>query len=484
MPGSSQALIRSVASSPIGGAYVANASSSPFMPLDVVTCRPHLIEDIDIPPISGTAQPGGSLAFDLSLEVDLITKLNLRVRLSALDPSGTTFYRWANFVGLNMISEVRLRFGTEKLQTVHRDEIFAKIHSYYPDEEKANLQRLCGGLTEGERDDRAANEQEIVVPLLTLLGVHLFGDPSQALFVRGLGEKIRLEVDLASFDTLVESDITSPTTPATPFTYLSLFAEGQHIYEAERRMLEKIYAAPRTYTFDEFQTSSVKIIDASETLDGNVIQVPLDGFNQPTQAMYVFMRWTNDLTRTVGGATNKGVRGRDYWNVAGWYNPDGGPNRPMVKTVSVKVGANAYMLKPTAVETLMDYEHTRSWKGSNPPAVLKWTWSHDPTRENAVLVSSLVWPCQQSAHHFFVGLPRPVADGPPGTGIDAAVGRCVNDRRRRVHPRPGRDVQPAGRRAVVVEEPPALRQLHGPPPVQQRLKIEPISSPSTFSAGG
>jgi hypothetical protein len=387
MPGGSQALIRSQASSPIGGAYV-KTPASPFVPLDVVISRPHLIEDIEVAPLSGNPQPGGKLQFELPLEVDLITKVNLRVRLAPLDavgPPAATFYRWSNFVGLNIIEEVRCRFGTEKLQTVRRDEIFAKMHSYYADEEKANLQRLVGGLTEAERDDRAVNEQEIMVPLLTLLGLHLFGDPSQSLFVRGLGEKVRFEIDLAAFNTLVESDITNAVVPTSPFAELTLHCEGQHIYDAERRQLEKIYAAPRTYTFDEVQTSVRRIVPAATTLDGGKISVQLDNFNQPSQAMYVFIRWRNDVERTVGAATAKGVRGRDYWNVAGWFNPDGGSNRPIVSTVAVRVGSNSYMLKESRVETILDYEHTRHWKGSNPPAVLKWTWSHDPTRENAVL---------------------------------------------------------------------------------------------------
>lgn len=69
MPGASQALIRSQASSPIGGAYI-KTPASPFLPQDVVVSRPHLLEDIEVAPLSGTPQPGGKLQFDLPLEVD------------------------------------------------------------------------------------------------------------------------------------------------------------------------------------------------------------------------------------------------------------------------------------------------------------------------------------------------------------------------------------------------------------------------------
>lgn len=144
------------------------------------------------------------------------------------------------------------------------------MHSYYADEERANLQRLCGGLTQAERDDKALNPQEIIVPLLTLLGLHLFGDPSQSLFVRGLGEKVRVEVDLAPANTLVESDGAA----TVAFDEVTLFCEGHHIYDAERRQLEQIYAAPRTYTFDEVQRSVRKIIPNTTLLSG-VQTVPL-----------------------------------------------------------------------------------------------------------------------------------------------------------------------------------------------------------------
>lgn len=80
-----------------------------------------------------------------------------------------------------------------------------------------------------------------------------------------------------------------------------------------------------------------------------------DNFNQPSQAMYVFLRWGRDLERVVGSG------GRDYWNVGGWFNPNGGSTLPIVSHVAVRVGSNSYMLKPTRVEHLMDYEHTRHW---------------------------------------------------------------------------------------------------------------------------
>ena len=127
--------------------------------------------------LSGTFQPGGKITFELPLEVDLCTKINLRVRLAPITftPSANLLYaRYVDFVGLNMIDEVRLRFGTEKLQTVSRDEIFCKMMSYYADEEKYNLMKLVGGgMTPAQRDDAATSDQEIIIPLLTLLGVHL-----------------------------------------------------------------------------------------------------------------------------------------------------------------------------------------------------------------------------------------------------------------------------------------------------------------------
>lgn len=289
--------------------------------------------------LSGTFQPGGKITFELPLEVDLCTKINLRVRLAPITftPSANLLYaRYVDFVGLNMIDEVRLRFGTEKLQTVSRDEIFCKMMSYYADEEKYNLMKLVGGgMTPAQRDDAATSDQEIIIPLLTLLGVHLYGDPSQNLFLRGLGEKVRVEVDLAPFNTLYEISrptatleaITAPAATAV-FTEQSLYVEGQHLYETERQALEQIYAQKRSYTFDEIQRSVRLVVPGSTTLASGQISATLDNISQPTQSIYVLLRWEQDLIRTAGlgvvSALTSWPQGRDYTNVGGWYNVSSG----------------------------------------------------------------------------------------------------------------------------------------------------------------
>lgn len=52
----------------------------------------------------------------------VISKINLRIRFGTVSAAGT-YARLVNFAGLAALEELRLRFGTEKLQTVERDQV-------------------------------------------------------------------------------------------------------------------------------------------------------------------------------------------------------------------------------------------------------------------------------------------------------------------------------------------------------------------------
>lgn len=388
MSGSSQAVIRTQAASPIGGAYT-KVPDTPFLPSNVMTTRPFLMETVDVSALGGQPQPGTrNAAFELPLEVDIITAASVQFTLKPLVHS-STFARYVDYVGLAAIEEVRLRIGTEKLQTVTRDELFAKIETHYTNDTKQNLRRLCGGgLTPAQREDLALNSQEITVPLMTLLGLHLLGDLGQSLFIRGLGEKLRVEIDFAPANTLYEITRTEDLSPLTTELFESCFlrCDGVHVYEAERKQLTTIYQGERTMTFDEAQRSVRREFPVGESLSSNTLVIPLDNLSQPTTTIYIFLRWKADLDRVAGGGpVGAWPRGRDYFNVGGWYNPGGGANRPIVKTVSIKAGGSAFVLKPTSVQQLMVYHQQQRFKGSEVVAVLKATWSLEPTRENAVL---------------------------------------------------------------------------------------------------
>jgi len=128
------------------------------------------------------------------------------------------------------------------------------------DEERDKYNRLLGGaLTPVQRTNRAANddEQEITIPFLTLLGIHLGGDPSQALFLRGLGERVRFEIDMESGVHWLEGDdgyvITGGAThaegAAAPLlvNQAHLLCEYEHLYDEERMQQENIYKQYRRY---------------------------------------------------------------------------------------------------------------------------------------------------------------------------------------------------------------------------------------------
>lgn len=253
-----QKVSASIGASTIGAKF-ADTPFTPYMPVEPLVSAPHLTEHVPIAPITGAFQPSGRPRYELPLEVDLISKLNFRIRLQRLGNTGgtygkfisfndrgqSTFYsqknilthvhqlaRYINWIGLYCWSEIRIKYGTETLQKIHPDEIFCKIQKRkfcdvkivillicfcalrrhgrmltvfykidYNDEERANLARLLGGnLTPAQRSSRALHEQEILIPVLTCLNMHLYGPPSGAFFIRGLGEKVIIEVDLRPFD--------------------------------------------------------------------------------------------------------------------------------------------------------------------------------------------------------------------------------------------------------------------------------------------
>lgn len=180
-----QKVSASIGASTIGAKF-ADTPFTPYMPVEPLVSAPHLTEHVPIAPITGAFQPSGRPRYELPLEVDLISKLNFRIRLQRLGNTGGTYARYINWIGLYCWSEIRIKYGTEVLQKIHPDEIFCKIQKHYNDEERTNLARLLGGnLTPAQRSQRALHEQEIMIPVLTCLNMHLYGPPSGAFFIRG-----------------------------------------------------------------------------------------------------------------------------------------------------------------------------------------------------------------------------------------------------------------------------------------------------------
>jgi hypothetical protein len=321
--------------------------------------------------------------------------------LDALAPDGS-FARYVDYIGLGMWDNLVVLYGTERLQTVRRDENFCKIHLMKTDEERDQaLSMLAGGLTPAERSVRAANpRQHVYCPYYTLLGLHIGADPSQNVFVRGIGERIKLQLEMTPLNQWVEADTTfgsvntgvagagASTLTGDVVRSANLYCEYQHLYDFQRARLAQEYSNFRRYVFNDIQNHgpNQSIAAAGTLLNGSTtFAVPLRELTQPVETLVILPRWANDLNRLVTQAG--GSRGRNNWNF-GWFNPGGvAVNFPIIQSVLVQSGTNNFALRQTDVENLYLYETSRKFQGSNSlrPAILPWTYSHDPSMENAVL---------------------------------------------------------------------------------------------------
>lgn len=401
MSAASQALSRTIVVSPIGGRYV-DTTDSPFNPLDPLISAPHLVDHLEVTPTTGAIQPNGNPVFELPLQADLVTKITLRMSVDSLAANGGTFARYVDFVGLQCWQQLQVLYGTERLQTVRPDETYAKIHLMFDDEERDQAQQMLkGGLTPAQRQDAATNNpnQRVFCPFYTLLGLHIGGDPSQNIFVRGIGERIKLQLQMTGLNQWVEADGTfdsgntgvvaagAATVTGDVVRAADLYCEYQNIYDFQRMSLEMVYSQFRRYEFSDQQPHGpgATVVGGATLLNGaSTANVQLREFTQPIETIVVLPRWAADLDRRVTGAG--GTRGRNAYNF-GWYNAGGvAANLPIIDRLQVTSGPNNFALRSVDVETLFEYEMSRKFKGSNRtrPSILAWTYSHDPTMENAV----------------------------------------------------------------------------------------------------
>jgi hypothetical protein len=395
---------RAALTSPYGTAYI-DPNASPYTPAQAMVCAPYLNEYLEVQPQTGQFQPGGRPVFEFPTEVDLVQRLALHVEVDRMDPTaGTaTFARLVDFFGLALIDEIRLRFGTERLITIRREEIFVKIHKMFDDEDRNKARSLLGGaLTPAERSNRGSSGSQIFnIPLYVLLGLHFGADPSQSIATRAMGERFRLELDCAAASTLAESDGTwgfanSGDPPAQPpaasewFRAASMLVEGIHVTKQERQKMEMIYQKPRRYLFRDYQHVQPFVVPSTQALNGATLEFNIRDINQPVVGIMILCRWQSDLNRADGGAG--GTRGRNWFNVGGWFNPGGATDAtglPVISHVQGRVGSSAEWLRTVEVDRLLNYEKARTLKGSGlengDPAVMYYSFSHDPSLENAVL---------------------------------------------------------------------------------------------------
>jgi len=369
----------------IGAKHILN-DNSPHYPLDPVVSTAHLTEHIELRPTIGAIAPDGTAEFDISLDADVLKKLTLELHLSAIANEVATQSAYVNWIGLACWDEITVRFGTEKLQTTIRsEEMYAKINKLMDDEERLMAQKMLGFDTLANRAAAAATAQYVYVPLYTLLGLHIGADPSQSIFVRGLGERLNLRIHFRPFNKWIEANgsLASPTSATTVLSDSYLLCEYEHVYDDERAKLEQIYSMPRRYVFDEYQYNSTVRIPGTQALSGS-LDVELRNFNQPVSFWVVIFRWAADLDRVnllADPGLVEATFGFRAFNVDDWYNA----GDPLISHVTVKSGSSNFILKRSPVQRLVTYEHARVYKGSNDVGVISWSHSYDPSRPNAVL---------------------------------------------------------------------------------------------------
>lgn len=251
----------------------------------------------------------------------------------------------------------------------------------------------------------------MLIPLYTLLGVHLGADPSQVLAVRCLGEKIRIEVIYRDFSKWVETDVlptsgvsgngyrvgsetTVPSNSAAFVLESGIFLEGVHVEESEVMEKEALHRGAFQQYFAESQYVSSATVAFGTTMNGATTTIRLDEVTQPVSALYIMCRWKNDLERIH--ADPYGTYGYCPFNVGGWYSA-GGTQLPLFEYAEIRTGSNNNVLKRVRVEQILWLEHARAFRGSPNVAVMKISFSHDPSRENAVL-----------GYMDFSGLDKPV----------------------------------------------------------------------------
>lgn len=383
---STQALIRTQATSIIGAQWLAT-SHSVFAPTGPALSKGFVREVIAHNPRSGTFAPGGQPRFEIQRDVDMISMVHMRFTATGIPVGlwngGATFARWCDLLGLSSWSRCTIKSGTQLLQTVYPLEIFLALNKFFINSQRRNIARIMGSGTPAERSAWSLADKEIFCPMLTLLGLKLHGDMSQGLYVRGLNDFLTLDVSLEAAANVIETDGTLPTEPAAGWYQNGiLHVEGFHINKEERQMLAQCYKTrPFSITFDDQQYSARYEIPAAQSLP-STLTFNLNNINQPVTCLMFVFRWVDDLQRVAGGAG--GTRGRNLWNVAGYWNPAGGATNSIIDTVQIKSGNND-VLTATPLDRLIYYQHERDFKGDMGLAVPAVSYSHDASMVNGVL---------------------------------------------------------------------------------------------------
>ena len=396
---SSAAVIRTQGLS-LMGAWSLNTPHSIFLPTPPSQAKAHIREELDTQNTQLLFQGLSTITFQIQRDVDFITQLDL-VLTTIGHPSTTwstnaTFFRRVDLFALSAWLQCRISSGTQRLQTIRPLETYVHMNKCYSETKRQNMLANAGRQTPFERTRDNVGQQEYRCPMLTAIGFGMYGDPSQGVYIRGLNDFLKVEFDMDDVLNLIESDGTAPLTGTITnanmyvqglanFFGCFLACEGWHLGKVERSKLAEVYkSSPFSVVFNDFQYSQAIQIGTAATgaqlLTGAFTQ-PLLNITQPVTYLTFVMQWIADLQRQAGG--QGGTRGRNKWNLAGWFNA-GGLESAIISTFSLVTGNNNIIRTIPAVR-LATYNHARDFKGTQVPAIPAASYSYDASAVNAVL---------------------------------------------------------------------------------------------------
>jgi hypothetical protein len=377
---SSEAFLRTV--STIASADKYNPDNSIFKPAMPVKTAPVMRQSTLVQPYAGNAYPGTKgVRFRIPRDANVLGPVFLVGTAAAITLSGTaTFARYIDYLGINWIKEVKVKSGTQLLQTITRDQLYVWLHKKFDDEQRLSLQSMVlGPLSQAERNQRAKKLQRIRTPLPVFWAQN--NDPSNYLHLFGLSNEIELEFEFEESKYLFQSNgtYTAPATDSAVYTNVRLECEFYHTMDSEREQMQEMYqqADGMEILYEEVQAmgSDTTSFAAATSLSGGTvtINIPTGVFNKPAAYMVIFLRWAADLSRSAAllaaPSSSFGEYGCDRYNVDGWTDPKwtpyssgypthGNPS-PLIVSVAGKSGSN-YWLPDTRVEDLIN--DTSGWR--------------------------------------------------------------------------------------------------------------------------
>ncbi len=393
-------------------------NNSPYLPVEHTRVAPFIREPVELSPVSGSVILKNSVTtvrWECHKTADYIGNVCVRATVSDIAPNpayvspntgvASAMVRYSDYLGLHMFQQIRVKYGTQLLQTIYPEEIWVAINSIEDDEEQAAYKWLVrGDLTTIQRQNLRTAPQEIKIPLLTAF---FHREECQHLFMNGLTSKLAIEVDFLPPSYWVQSDgqlagqgansignTTTPATPLTPDQFLldcTLNAEYIHVLEGERKQMTMLYKNPaglRQIFYDQQYYSNEKLPGTTNLTSNYQWTTYVKNLTRPVCAIHTLFRWAQDVSALCGfgsgtGAGIYGQGGRDLFNMIG---PVSVGTRCLVKSYDIKSGNN-YIMKPQTIQEYRYWHHQKGFKGYPNLPYPHISFAHDSTARNAALGS-------------------------------------------------------------------------------------------------